>query len=395
MNITRSRRGMTLIETLVTMALASVVFGLILDTLVSTQRESDRLSSTEQMHQEALLISQNVERVLRYRLAPEELEGLTSGGAAPDAAPAGGGAVTTSSLPASIAAISSNTLEVGTSAPRTVARKTPAPTPAVNSQPVQTPEPPADHLAPAQRAEFTSAPASIQNILGTTTSVTAPASASQIQISAAPPGSPNLQQPAAAAQPLAVSQPAPSAIPPSQPTTSTLTQSAAKSSVAMSASPQQPPSSRADLPGRTPAAASSRAASSQERFAADEVVVYSLGSGPDPGKLLTAIRNSRGLGDVPSHAFLEQRPASSAFSPGERRRSLGPNPDKFQSQVSFRFATNFNSTNAIWLRSTQQVPQLVEYTVRVWPVGADDPFDAMQDSIHTPRFQLTSAVSLP
>jgi type II secretory pathway pseudopilin PulG len=325
---------MTLIETLVVMSLSTVVFGLILNTLVSTQRESDRLANTEQMHQEALLISQSVERVLRYRVSPGELEGVVQGGAGAEAASGGGIApATTSTLPASIAAISSATLAITTNTQNgshrtTAPSPTPAATPDNNGRP--------DRLSPASRAEFTSVPASIQSILGTTATATGPAN-----IPVAP---------------------------------------------------------RANAPGQQTVQVkqTSKAPVGQERFATDEVVVYSLSAGPDPGKLVTALRNSRGLGNVPSHAYLEQTPGGSAFAPASRRRSLGPNPDKFQSQVTFRFASTFNGTDAQWTREAHEVPRLVEYTVRVWPIGQSDMPDPAQQ--HGPRaiptFQLTSAVAL-
>jgi hypothetical protein len=131
----------------------------------------------------------------------------------------------------------------------------------------------------------------------------------------------------------------------------------------------------------------------QERFASDEVVVYSLGSGPDPSRLVAAVRNARGLGDVPSHAYLEQNAAGNAFAPTSRRRALGPNPDKFQSQVAFRFANQFNGIDAKWSRESRDVPRVVEYTVRVWPVGKGDQSMQGQDNA-SDVFQVTSAVAL-
>jgi type II secretory pathway pseudopilin PulG len=335
----RPQLGMTLMEALVVMSLSTVVFGLILNTLIGTQRESDRLTNAEQMHQEALMISQSVERVLRYRVSPADLEGVALGGAAPEAAPGGGNAAqTTSTLPASIAAISSATLTMGNTQQPTSSSQSAAPNAAApassTAAPVDNGQP--DRLAPAHRAEFTSVPASIQGILGTTSTASAPP---------APAG--------------ATMQPSPAVAAP-DPRAANLT----------------------------------RTSTGQERFAADEVVIYSLGAGPDPGKLVSAVRNSRGLGNVPSHAYIEQSPAGSAFAPAARRRSLGPNPDKFQSQVSFRFASSFDGTNAHWNRETHQVPRLVEYTVRVWPVGQRDTQEPAANGRIAPVFQLTSAVAL-
>ncbi|MGI8905652.1 MAG: hypothetical protein ACR2IE_04080 [Candidatus Sumerlaeaceae bacterium] len=372
--LSQRSRAMTLIEALVVMSLSTVVFGLILNTLMVTQRESDRITAVEQMHQEALLISQSVERTLRFRVAPEELEGAFSGGAGPNEPTAGGGA-TTSTLPASIAAISSSTLLMTTSS-RSVAPVTPD-SMETSTRAIEEASP--ERLPTASRTDFTSAPASIQGILGTTTSVVVPPVPAATVANS---GSPASQASVAAATSVSISaSSAPSAPAPVEPA---------------AAEPKQPaPAQVGANPATVQAGAAKRPASGEERFSAAEVVVYSLGSGSDPGKVVSAIRNSRGLGPVPSHAFLEQSSLGSTFAPGARRRSLGPNSDRFQSQVSFRFASSFQGTRAKWMRETREVPRLVEYTVRVWPVGSGDSFEeAERAEKRTPVFQLTSAVAL-
>lgn len=360
------RRGLTLVEAMVVMALGTIVFGLIITTLITTQRESDRLTTREQMHQEALLIGQSVERVLRYRISPEDLEGVVAGGAGPDSVAGGGNATTSSPLPASIAAISSTTL-LATTATQARAPEVATTAPAHVAQPAaDSPE----RLAPSQKAEFTSVPASIQGILGTTTTAVPPRSSA----------------PAISTDVLATSQAMAAAVKndnaraPVEPAAVANAPATTGSPAAITAAPKA-------------AARAAKPAQAQERFASDEVVIYSLGNGPDPGKLVTAIRNARGLGDVPSHAFLELNAAGNSFAPGSRRRALGPNPDKFQSQVAFRFASQFNGTDAKWTRDSRDVPRIVEYTVRVWPVGKGDQSLQGQDN-PSDVFQITSAVAL-
>ena len=355
----KTNRGMTLIEALVVMGLSTVVFGLIMNTLIATHRESDRLASSEQLHQEALLISQKVERILRYRIAPDDLEGVLAGGAGPDTAGGGGSVATSNTLPASIAGISSNTLQATPPATMTLAEKSPK---AVDT-------PPSDRLSPTGRSEFTSAPASIQNILGTTTSA--------------------VQVPA---QPVAATSPS---LAPTSGTITTRSDKPNPSVASQAIASTEPTTNNNKAEQSVVAKLNRRAVNGAERFSSDEVVVYSLGSGPDPSRMVASLRNSRGIGQQPSQAYLELTPAGGAFGPDARRHSLGTNPDKFQSQVSFRFATGFNGTDAKWTRESREVPRLVEYTVRVWPKGVQDSAEDDQQTFARSVFQLTSAVALP
>lgn len=100
-----SRRAVTLIEALVVIAVGSVVFGMILYAMTSTGKATDRAVASQQMSQEALAISRNVERIMRFRVAPSNLvqEMPARGGAgAPTAA--GGGATIPESVKPVLAA---------------------------------------------------------------------------------------------------------------------------------------------------------------------------------------------------------------------------------------------------------------------------------------------------
>jgi prepilin-type N-terminal cleavage/methylation domain-containing protein len=88
------KRAFTLIEILVVIAISGVVFGLILDALIETDRGSRAIVSHQQMRQEAMAISNSLEKLLRMHpeLSPQ-------GGAAPE--PASGGALA-AEIPASL-----------------------------------------------------------------------------------------------------------------------------------------------------------------------------------------------------------------------------------------------------------------------------------------------------
>jgi len=137
--------------------------------------------------------------------------------------------------------------------------------------------------------------------------------------------------------------------------------------------------------------------SGSEKFGPDELVVYSLSSGPDSTRVLTAIRNSRlGTGNV-VRPYLEQAPVGQIFAPGSRQKSFGSFSDKINCQISFRYAEEFKQTDAVWTRNAKaSVPRLVEYTVRVWPVrlNASNYEDARDADGRPAGFQLTSAVAL-
>jgi hypothetical protein len=163
--------------------------------------------------------------------------------------------------------------------------------------------------------------------------------------------------------------------------------------------PSGPQSGQSESHTTTPSGGGdiSQPISGAEKFESDELVVYSLASGPDPGRIVTAIRNSLAGNGNAVRAYLEQSPAGNEFSPGARRKSLGSFSDKVSCQVSFRYASEFKKTDAVWQRSAKaNAPKLVEYTVRVWPsrLNVANFEDARDADGRRLAFQMTSAVAI-
>lgn len=321
MRICTRSAAYSLVEAMVALGVGTLVFGLIVATLITTQRAGDRLSRQQQVRQEALLISQSVERVLRYRVSPVELAAF-SGGAGQDGAAGGGTAgseAATQTLPASIAPL----MKEATLEPAQDSSDAPATT---SSRPARQPSP-TTATANMESVDIrTSAPQSVRPLF-TTGSATLPAEQD----------APLVQE------------------------------------------PKQNPRILGE-----------------ERFSPNEVVVYSLTTGPDPTRIVTAIRNAPASGASGSTAYLEQSATGNSFSPGTKRRALGLNSDRFHSQVAFRFATEADGLKAKWHREAQALPQVIEYTVRVWPKLKGDPdFENARSPEGRPLgFQITSAVAL-
>ena len=82
------RRGMTLVEVLVVVAVGLLVVGLIVEALIVTNRAADKLTLREGMRQEALLIAQSVEKLTRFRVAPDELAPGAAAGVSEQYSPA-------------------------------------------------------------------------------------------------------------------------------------------------------------------------------------------------------------------------------------------------------------------------------------------------------------------
>lgn len=295
----RRRAGLTLVELAVVLGIGTMVFGLVLAALIQTSRASDDLISRQQMRQEALLIGQSVEKMLRFRVDGDQLAFAAPaggrGGAQPPGA-AGGettGTTASSTLPASL----QETLLTTGTAP---VAETTAPAPA------RTPTP----------DELTSVPATIRPLM--------------------------------------------------MPTTGTA-----------SARPNPAPG---------------------ELYAPDELTVYSPGGKSGRERPLASVRNSRGLPEETKHVFLERFAVGADREPGASRvEKLGVSPDRFQSQVSFRYASEFDGLNARWKAKSAQVPRVIEYTVRVWPVGAGGDFASARDR-QTGRpvgFEYAGGVKLP
>ncbi len=114
-------RGVTLIEALVVIAVGVIVLGLILTAMVESGRQSDDLLIRQQMRQEALVISQTIEKAIRFRVRPEYLApsaSLPPGGAAPT--PAAGGVA----APPSVRDLLSTSTATAGASPATTSPKT-------------------------------------------------------------------------------------------------------------------------------------------------------------------------------------------------------------------------------------------------------------------------------
>lgn len=297
-NTFRGTGGYTLMEGVVVTAIGTLVFGLVLAAFIHTARSSEELMAGQQMRQEALLIGQGIEKVLRYRVDADQIALVPPAareerGGAGASTPAAGGVTTSSAARTTVPRSLEGTLP-------TTATATPAPAPAARTP---------------TAAELTSVPATIKPLLTTT-------------------GTAALERP---------------------------------------------------VPGPG------------EHYRADELAVYSLSGGPRTEQLRTLIRNSRGLPGEARHAYLERTAPGDTGEGGEARiERLGGHPDRFQSSVSFRYATDFDGLNARWRKQSERVPRLVEYTVRVWPVGSGSDFDSARDAQGRPAgFQYTGAVRLP
>jgi type II secretory pathway pseudopilin PulG len=73
-------RGFTIVEALVVVAGSAIVLGLLLDVFIETTRQSEMVVENQNARQEAIIIAQRVEKVMRFRLP---------GQAPAEAAPAG------------------------------------------------------------------------------------------------------------------------------------------------------------------------------------------------------------------------------------------------------------------------------------------------------------------
>jgi hypothetical protein len=114
-----------------------------------------------------------------------------------------------------------------------------------------------------------------------------------------------------------------------------------------------------------------RIARDPEKFTPDELtlVVTELAEGedrkPELRALAASIRNGGGVGETASHAYIQTRDlqGNAAIS----RRDLSSQSDRYQSSISFRYATDATTSSAVWMGSTNEVPRLIEYTIRLWP----------------------------
>lgn len=108
---------------------------------------------------------------------------------------------------------------------------------------------------------------------------------------------------------------------------------------------------------------------------------------------LTTTQDATGVRHVTTVAS-ETGLAPDADAAGDK---LGDNPDIIQSEVSFRYAADYDGVSAKWVESVGTAPRLIEYTVRVWPkLDKYKTFvDAKADKGSAAAFEYTSAVVLP
>jgi hypothetical protein len=307
------KAGFTIIEAITSVGISSVVFGLVLTAFVATQKTSDRFTEEQMLRQESLLVAQQIERVLRFRVSPSE---LAEGGAG-QASPAAGGNLRTT------------------------------PTESVSTVPISM---------------------SVAGVSTATASLTTD----------------SLTSATAQANPKVVFENAPNSVK-GMFTTGTAQQESDRGG------------SETDSGQQTTSTEVSRALRNPERFEWDELVVCSLSAGTGSGRIITAIKNSRVGGGNTVRPFLERGPVGHSFGPGSQLASMGSYSDKVNCQVSFRYASTFKDLQAEWLRSAKTtVPELVEYTVRVWParLKAANFEDARDSDGRSVAFQLTSAVSI-
>lgn len=74
----RNVRGFTIIEAVVAVAASTIVLGLLLDAFVESNRQSQDVVENQNARQEALIIAQRVERVLRFRVNAADMATSTS-----------------------------------------------------------------------------------------------------------------------------------------------------------------------------------------------------------------------------------------------------------------------------------------------------------------------------
>ncbi|MBX7244389.1 MAG: hypothetical protein K1X53_02755 [Candidatus Sumerlaeaceae bacterium] len=132
--------------------------------------------------------------------------------------------------------------------------------------------------------------------------------------------------------------------------------------------------------------------SKTDKFTAGELTVLSLALGTSAEEILCGISNGTSAGS--RHVMLKN---TSAEGEGGRSKPLGSNTDRYQSEISFRYASEFKGTDAVWKADASATPRLVEFAVRVWPNRPTfkNFADAKDGSGRNLGFTFTSAVAVP
>jgi hypothetical protein len=140
-----------------------------------------------------------------------------------------------------------------------------------------------------------------------------------------------------------------------------------------------------------------------ERFLPDEITFVATEEDTTAGQppqslrsIAVSIKNSGGIGDAPRLAYFQTRSLSG--NSDVMTKDLGTQSDRYQTSVTFRYAVSADRNGAVWTASSNQVPEILEYTIRVWPNRpAMRNFHDARDP-QTGRlmgFELISAVRLP
>lgn len=165
-----------------------------------------------------------------------------------------------------------------------------------------------------------------------------------------------------------------------------------------------PGGSLANSPAAAPAlpAGDVRIAREPEKFGPDELTIVTVQPTEiDKDKtelrgVAASIRNVGGVAETASHAYVQTRElqGSTAVS----RRDLASQSERYQSSISFRYATEATTASAVWVASSNEVPRAVEYTIRIWPNRSQfRNYDDARDPV-TGRllgFEYISAVRIP
>src|SRR5262249_33239169 len=125
----------------------------------------------------------------------------------------------------------------------------------------------------------------------------------------------------------------------------------------------------------------------RERYNHDEVSFYSTPHEGPAGLVIASLANTGGAAEQASHAVVKRSPAQASPDEQTNVKVLGANWKHFQSSVSFRYASGFDQSGlaAKWLGdSDKEVPRLLEYTIRVWPVQPAVAFAESRDSTGRP-----------
>lgn len=129
-----------------------------------------------------------------------------------------------------------------------------------------------------------------------------------------------------------------------------------------------------------------------EKFLAGEMKTLSMA--PAPGGQVRALETSVSTDAENGPRVVVRRAAEGGDA---KAGVLGANPDRFRTEIAFRYAEEYDGLEAKWADSATSKPLVVEYTIHVWPKRKGfDRFENAQDAHgRNLGFKYTSAVKLP